>query len=189
MLLLKFQSQRIHRLWADCVRFHGKPCPLLALGVRVCDTALTKLELTDPAPDRLICVSEHDGCCVDAIQIGLHCTAGKKHLLYYKTGRLIFTVYDLVSGRSVRVCAKPEIAATVRSRRPQDILSAPEEHLFYFEQAHPLTHHTLEKVRKACGASPEDVPNRPAGVQDCPDQFQKFDLPDNVLGRPARRRR
>ena len=106
-----FLRSRIRRLWTDSLRFHGKPCTLLALGVRVCDTAMTHLGLSDPGWDRLVCVSEHDGCCVDAIQMGLHCTSGRKHLLYYKTGRLIFTVYDLESGASVRICALPELAA------------------------------------------------------------------------------
>ena len=189
MFLKSAKKDRVQTLWESAVRFHGKPCPLLALGVRVCDTALTKLNIADPEADRLVCVSEHDGCCVDAIQTGLHCTAGKKHLLYYKTGRLIFTVYDLVSGNSVRVCAQPELAETIRAQRPQDILLAPEAQLFYFEEAHPLTRHTLDKVSKACGANPEGIPSRPAGVQDSPDQFGSFDLPDNVLGRPARCRR
>ena len=189
MFLKSAKKDRVQRLWERAVCFHGKPCPLLALGVRVCDTALTKLNIAEPEADRLVCVSEHDGCCVDAIQAGLHCTAGGKHLLYYKTGRLIFTVYDLVSGDSVRVCAQPGLAETVRTRRPQDILSAPEKQLFYFESAHPLTRHTLDKVSRACGANPEGIPSRPAGVQDSPDQFVSFDLPENVLGRPTRRRR
>ena len=68
-------EDRIARLYGNCVRFHGHDCPLLALGVRVCETALERLKLEDPAPGRLVCVSEFDGCCVDAIQIGLHCTA------------------------------------------------------------------------------------------------------------------
>ena len=72
-----FLRSRIRRLWTDSLRFHGKPCTLLALGVRVCDTAMTHLGLSDPGRDRLVCVSEHDGCCVDAIQIGLHCTSGR----------------------------------------------------------------------------------------------------------------
>ena len=118
-----FLRSRIRRLWTDSLRFHGKPCALLALGVRVCDTAMTHLGLSDPGWDRLVCVSEHDGCCVDAIQMGLHCTSGRKHLLYYKTGRLIFTVYDLESGASVRICALPELAEAIPTMTARQILS------------------------------------------------------------------
>ena len=188
MLFKCAASRSVERLWAASVQFHGKACSLLALGVRVCDTALTKLGLSEPETDRLICVSEHDGCCVDAIQIGLHCTAGKKRLLYYKTGRLIFTVYDLAAGTSVRICVSPELADRLRAMEARQILTMPEKRLFYFEQALPLTQRTLDKVRRACNAPAESVPLRDAGVQDSPDQFRRFDLPDDGSRRsPARR--
>lgn len=172
-----FSHSRVQKMWADCVRFHGKPCPGLALGVRVCDTALKALALEEADPGRLVCVSENDGCCVDAIQIGLHSTVGKKHLLFYKTGRLIFTVYDLVSGGSVRICTRPEIAERIPRMTPAEILSLPEDKLFSFEEARPMTPRVEAKVRRACNAAAEDVPPRYSGVQDCPDQFRKFDLP------------
>ena len=181
-------SARIRTLWADSVRFHGKSCSLLALGVRVCDTAMTHLGLSDPEKGRLVCVTEHDGCCVDAIQIGLHCTSGGKHLLYYKTGRLIFTVYDLQSGDSVRICAHPALAERIRALPTAEVLTMPEERLFFFEQAHPLTQRTLDKVHRTCSAPSEEVPARDAGVLDSPDQFRKFDLPDDGIRRTLRRR-
>ena len=165
---------RIQTFWTNSVQFHGKPCSILALGVRVCDTALRKLKLTEAEPERLVCVSEYVGCCTDAIQVCLHCTAGKKHLLYYKTGRLIFTVYDLFSDNSVRICAKPEITEKLRSISSEQILSLPEEALFYFEDAHPLTQRTTKRVSKPCDAPPESVPYRDAGVQDSPEQFLKL---------------
>lgn len=168
-------EDRIARLYGDCVRFHGHDCPLLALGVRVCETALDRLKLEDPALGRLVCVSEFDGCCVDAIQIGLHCTAGAKHLLYYKTGKLIFTVYDLETGTDVRICARKEIAEDIRQMEPEAVLAAPEDALFTFEKAHPLTPRTLAKVRRTCTTPAPSVPHRISGVQDCPDQFRKFD--------------
>lgn len=179
---------RIQTFWTDSVRFHGKPCAILALGVRVCDTALKRLGLACPEPERLVCVSEYVGCCTDAIQVCLHCTAGKKHLLYYKTGRLIFTVYDVKSGASARVCARAEITQTLRERSPEEILSLPEEQLFYFETAHPLNQRTLNRVRRACDAPTEGIPYRDSGVQDSPDQFRRFDLSDSGTGRLPRRR-
>lgn len=178
---------RVQDIWKACIRFHGKPCSALALGVRVCDTALTKLTLNEAETDRLVCVSENDGCCVDAIQVGLHCTAGKKHLLFYKTGRLIFTVYDLVSGGSVRICTRPEISGRIRSMRPEEILALPEDKLFYFVDARPMTPRVEDKVRLACNAPNEDVPPRDSGVQDSPDPFGKFDLPSNSACRTSRR--
>lgn len=178
---------QIQKIWKESVKFHGKSCSTLALGVRVCDTALQKLDLKEPGTDRLVCVSEHDGCCVDAIQVGLHCTAGKKHLLFYKTGKLVFTVYDLVTGNSVRMCTKPRIAEAIRTIPASDILSMPEADLFFFEEARPMTQRVEDKVRLACNAPDEDVPSRDAGVQDSPEQFGKFDLPSNGACRTSRR--
>ena len=163
-------------LWSEALTFHGQACPLLALGVRVCQTALGKLGLETAEPGRLVCVSEFDGCCVDAIQVGLHCTTGTKHLLFYKTGKLIFTVYDLAAGTSVRICTQPKLSDTIRELEPEEILNAPEEALFFFEQAHPLTRRTLDKVSAACTTPAPAVPDRTSGVQDCPDQFRKFDM-------------
>lgn len=168
---------RVYRLWKQCVRFHGKPCAQLALGVRVCDTALDKLGLKEPEEGRLVCVSESDGCGVDAIQVGLHCTIGKKHLLFYKTGKLIFTVYDLYTEKSVRICTRQELAERIHEAQPGEILNLPEAELFYFEEARPMTQRVKAKVSLACSAAGEGVPQRSSGVQDCPDQFRKFDLP------------
>lgn len=189
-MLRKYSVQkRIRSFWADSVRFHGKPCSILALGVRVCDTALRKLELSAPEPEQLVCVSEYVGCCTDAIQTCLHCTAGKKHLLYYKTGRLIFTVYDLYSEKSVRICARPEIVETLRELQPEQVLSMPEDALFCFEEAHPLSQRTRKRVCRPCDAPAESIPYRDSGVQDSPEQFLKFDLSDNAACRTARRRK
>ena len=182
------RNTRLKHIWEKSILLHGTPCPLLALGARICDTALEKLSLEDAGSSRLVCVSEYDGCCVDAIQAGLHCTAGTKHLLYHKTGRLIFSVYDLVTGASVRICARKEIEDSVRNMADWEILSLPEEQLFRFEEAHPLTKRTLEKVTKACSAPEDGIPERDSGIQDCLGQFSKYDLIDDGLARNTRRR-
>ncbi len=179
---MRFQNRslptRIRKIWAESVKFHGKACPLLALGVRVCDTALAKLDIKGaPRPDRLVCVSEHDGCCVDAIQTGLHCTVGKKHLLFYKTGRPIFTIYDLAGHHSVRICVREALAEQLPAMQPAKILTLAEDALFQFEEARPMTPRVEAKVRLACNAASEGIPPRFSGVQDCPDQFRRFDTP------------
>lgn len=168
---------RVDRIWRESLRFHGKACASLALGVRVCDTALSRLGLDAAEPGRLVCVSECDGCCTDAIQVGLNCTVGKRHLLFYKTGNLVFTVYDLIGGGSVRMRTCQEVAERIHEIRPDEILSLPEATLFRFEEARPMTHRVWERVTKACDAPGEQVPPREPGVQDCPDIFRKFDQP------------
>lgn len=90
---------------------------------------------------------------------------------------LIFTVYDLADGNSVRVCTKREIAEKLPTMKPEDILSMPEAQLFYFEEARPMTCRVEAKVRLACNAAGEDIPPHFSGLQDCPDSFRQFGQP------------
>ena len=173
--MLFHKRTRIDAIWRDSLRFHGRACANLALGVRVCDTALSHLELEAADAGRLVCVSETDGCCVDAIQVGLHCTVGKRHLLFYKTGKLIFTVYDLVGGGSLRMVTHQALADRIHAMKPEEVLAMPEEALFAFEEARPMTPRVWERVTKACDAPGEQIPPRESGVQDWPDVFRKFD--------------
>lgn len=171
------KKDRIQTLWRDAVAFHGESCQWLALGVRVCDTALTHLQIENPKPGRLVCVSEFTRCCPDAIQIGLRCTIGRRHMLFYKTGKLIFTVYDLNTGDSVRMLTRPEVTARMQALLPEEILSMPEWKLFTFEEARAMTQRVRLRVTRPCGFRDDRIPQREAGVQDSPDNFRKFDFP------------
>ena len=73
------------------------------------------------------------------------------------------------------MCARKEIADTIRDRDPEEILAMDEDALFTFEQAHPLTSRTLAKVARTCTSPAPSIPHRTSGVQDCPDQFRRFD--------------
>ena len=168
-------SPKTQKIWNEAVLFHGKPCSELALGVRVCTTALDHLGIEAPCINRLVCVSELDGCCVDAVQIGLHCTIGKKHLLFHRTGMPVFTVYDLETDRAVRMRVLPDLDFHTLS--PLTILRLEEKELFTFENAHPLTAKTRHKVLSECNSPLEDPPQRTSGLQDSPDFFRAFDEP------------
>lgn len=177
---------RIAEIWQESVAFHGRPCRTLAVGVRACDTALSHLGLDRAVQMRLVCVTESSSCCVDALQVGLRCTTGTKHLLFYRTGRLIFTVYDLQTGNSVRMLCKLDL--TGEDIPIRDILTMPEADLFDFEDAHPLTTRVLNKISRACAASTKNVLPRFSGVQDSPDAFRQFDTQNSDLGLPRRPR-
>ena len=163
---------RRRRLWRRSVRFHGRACRELALGVRACETALDRLGLTRADPMRLACVTERDGCCVDAIQACLGCTLGKKHLLFYRTGKLIFSVYDLETGDSVRIRTREE---GLWDKTPEQILRLETEELFAFEEAHPLTARVLRKVNRGCGPRREESPRLHGSFQDSSEPFRDFD--------------
>lgn len=171
-------NEQVLKMWHSCVSFHGSECRNLAIGVRVCETVLRHLQLDLSDRTRVVCVSESDGCAIDAIQVCLGSTIGKKHLLFFNTGKLVFTVFDLKSDQSIRVCTRPEVANDEICHTIPDILMAPEETLFYFEPAHPLTPRTLEKVNKNCKSEPELPPERYGNYRDSIDLFYAFDDPN-----------
>lgn len=165
-------SMQIQSLWEASVAFHGMACTNLAIGVRVCDTALRRLGLSTVDRNRLVCVSETDNCCVDAIQSGLGCSIGKKHLLFFNTGRMIFSIYDLVTNVSLRICVRPEVAADCSSEK---ILAMDEDSLFYFEEARPMTPKVLKKVNRGCFHKEGEAPHVNGSVQDSLEPFWEFD--------------
>ena len=161
-------------LWEQSVAFHGRACRDLAIGVRVCDTVLNRLGLdTDSCRERLVCVSESDGCAVDAIQAGLGCTMGKKHLLFFNTGRLIFSVYDLESDRSLRLCVRDQVVEG--SFGPREILDMATEELFYFEEARPMTVRVRKKATRGCTGGMEAVLRPMGSIHDSLEPFREFD--------------
>lgn len=172
--MLLHRQTRLERLWTQAKELHGDSCILLALGCRVCDTALKHLGLEDPAPRQLVCVAESVNCAVDAISLGLKCTIGQRHLLFYKTGKLIFTVYDLHSSASVRMLTRQDVADRLDAMTAEELFTLPEEALFTFEPARAMTPKVLERVR-VCPTHHKPIPQRERGVQDSPDGFRKFD--------------
>ena len=173
--MLDHITPKTQKIWNTAVLFHGKPCSELALGVRVCTTALDHLHIESLSPNRLVCVSELEGCCVDAIQVGLQCTIGKKHLLFHRTGMPVFTVYDMETDASVRMRVHPEI--DIHALSPETVLRLSDSELFSFEIANPMTAKTRNKVLTECSAPLEEPPQRESGLQDSPDFFRNFDEP------------
>lgn len=168
------QNRLAASLWERSVAFHGRACRDLAIGVRVCQTALERLGLDETnCRERLVCVSESDGCAVDAVQASLGCTMGKKHLLFFNTGRLIFSVYDLQTDRSIRLCVREQVAEG--NFAPEEILAMRTEELFSFEEARPMTVRVRKKATRGCTGGTECI-SRPMGsIHDSLEPFREFD--------------
>jgi formylmethanofuran dehydrogenase subunit E len=91
-------------LWKRAVDFHGHACPGLAIGCRMAAEAAEHLGLASPSSDEeIVCVSETDACCVDAVQAVLGCTLGKGNLLLRPRGKAAMSVYNRESGKGCRV--------------------------------------------------------------------------------------
>lgn len=83
--------------WDRAVAFHGHECPGLAIGFKAVEGVIAEFGLDAsqlPAIDEeLVCITENDACCVDAIQSLLGCTFGKANLIPRLRGKMAFSFY------------------------------------------------------------------------------------------------
>lgn len=83
--------------WQRAVAFHGHECPGLAIGFKAVEGVIAEFGLDAsqlPAIDEeLVCITENDACCVDAIQSLLGCTFGKANLIPRLHGKMAFSFY------------------------------------------------------------------------------------------------
>lgn len=117
-------------MWDKSVEFHGHACPGLAIGYRVAMEVVKLFEISSSSDEELVCVTENDACCVDAIQRILSCTIGKGNLIYRGTGKMAFSFFDRKTGRKVRFYLKPASKDMSREERQEFILKAPFEDIF-----------------------------------------------------------
>ena len=121
--------------WKKAAAFHGHECPGLAIGFKACEGAIAELGLDDshlPALDEeIVCVTENDACCVDAIQALLGCTYGKANLVPRLRGKMAFSFFDRSNGKAVRLCLKPDCGAGMtREGYQAHLLETPYADLF-----------------------------------------------------------
>ena len=59
--------------------------------------------------EELVCISETDACCCDAIQVLTGCTFGKGNFIYKDIGKMAFTFISRSSSIGVRLSMKPGV--------------------------------------------------------------------------------
>jgi formylmethanofuran dehydrogenase subunit E len=81
---------------------HGHLSPGVALGLRMTEIALSKLNL--PKGSKLLFgVSETNRCLPDAVQVGAGCTLGHNNILIVNYGKLALTLANNATKEGVRV--------------------------------------------------------------------------------------
>jgi formylmethanofuran dehydrogenase subunit E len=85
------------------IQFHGHLCPGLALGYRVAKAALRELKAERPRDEELVAIVENDSCAADAIQYITGCTFGKGNFQFRNYGKHVYTFYNRVTGKGVRI--------------------------------------------------------------------------------------
>ncbi|MCP4116623.1 MAG: formylmethanofuran dehydrogenase [Desulfobacteraceae bacterium] len=82
------------------IEFHGHSCPGLAIGIRLAELAIERLDIANsPSP---LCVAETDMCALDAVQFLTGCTYGKGNLVHKDYGKSGFTFFDRSRGKGFR---------------------------------------------------------------------------------------
>jgi formylmethanofuran dehydrogenase subunit E len=89
--------------FAEVVKFHGHVCPGLALGFRVAELAVAKMDLHRSDDEELVAIVENNSCAVDAIQMVTGCTFGKGNLLFRDYGKQVYTFIKRATGESLRI--------------------------------------------------------------------------------------
>lgn len=119
--------------WQRAVAFHGHECPGLAIGFKAVEGVIAEFGLDAsqlPAIDEeLVCITENDACCVDAIQSLLGCTFGKANLIPRLRGKMAFSFYvrdaDSAQGtaNATQGAANAAKAATTRENAAANVVN------------------------------------------------------------------
>ena len=130
-----------HSFWDKAVAFHGHECPGLAIGYKACEAVIAEFNLdaqTLPAIDEeLVCITENDACCVDAIQSLLGCTYGKANLIPRLRGKMAFSFYTRDTGKAVRLYLKPDLGqGMMRDEFKAYLIETPYTELFEIKKPH-----------------------------------------------------
>ncbi|NLL73625.1 MAG: formylmethanofuran dehydrogenase [Clostridiales bacterium] len=120
----------IEEFWERARKFHGHECPGLAIGVKVCEAAIKKMNLSPSIDEELVCISENDACGVDAVQVLMGCTMGKGNLIYKQTGKQAFTFINRDKGQSMRFYLKARNEGMERSEYQEYLLKTPIDKVF-----------------------------------------------------------
>lgn len=95
--------------WERAIEFHGHVCPGLAIGYKVSEIALKKLNELRSPDEELVAIVENDACGVDAVMVLTGCTLGKGNLIYRDLGKQVYTFGSRNSNRALRISVNGEI--------------------------------------------------------------------------------
>jgi formylmethanofuran dehydrogenase subunit E len=125
-----------NEIWRKCVEFHGHECPGLAIGFKVCEAVRLKMGITFSMDEEVVCVTENDACCVDAIQFLAGCSVGKGNLVYRGRGKMAFSFFNRKSGDAIRIVLKNSFPLDNPDRAAvqEAVLQASPDELFDFKE-------------------------------------------------------
>ena len=166
-------------LWEKCVEFHRHECPGLAIGYKASEAAKEKMGLSFSKDEEIVCVTENDACCVDAIQVITGCSTGKGNLIYKDAGKMAFSFFNRKNGETLRLVLKSLNRTGDREKFKKYILNASCDELFDFKKPN---FNVPEKARLfkniACEVCGESTAENKIRIMDdkkvCGDCFKEY---------------
>ena len=95
---MKFDNE----LWEKTIEYHGHKCPGIAMGFKICEGAVAKMDIK-PLEDDVVCISENNTCPADAVRFILGCTEDNKKLDYRPSDKLAFSFFDKTNGKKLKI--------------------------------------------------------------------------------------
>ncbi|MBF0200176.1 MAG: TraR/DksA C4-type zinc finger protein [Desulfamplus sp.] len=96
------------------IEFHGHTCPGLAIGIRLSELAMTRLNIHEAKGK--VCVTETDMCALDAVQFLTGCSFGKGNLVHKDYGKSGFTFFNRDTGRGFRALFREDFRESAPDR-------------------------------------------------------------------------
>jgi formylmethanofuran dehydrogenase subunit E len=120
------RSRDLEGLLRQAEGFHGHRCPMLALGVKAGQYALSYLYPPDPGhghshgpgPGAVVALLEGSNCLVDGIQMVTGCTLGNNGLILKDLGKAAVTIARRHDGAAVRLAVRPDFREGMLARYP-----------------------------------------------------------------------
>ena len=89
----------------------------LTLGYLAAKLGLECLHEQRALDEEIVCISETDACCCDAIQVLTGCTFGKGNFIYRDIGKMAFSFFSRQSGVGIRLSMKPGVTDAPEEER------------------------------------------------------------------------
>ena len=154
------------------------------IGYQAAQYARQLLQVDVSDNEQLVCISEHDACGVDAIQVLLGCSIGKGNLLFHVVGKQAFSFYNRATGESVRLVLKPKPAGMTPEESARYYFDHDCQELFWVKEtklplpapAKIFDSYDCECCGEKTGANWIRLVNGRKLCLDCCEQYNRFDV-------------
>ena len=112
------QSGDLPGLLRQAETLHGHLCPMLVLGVKAGQYAMTYLDRRNIGREEVVAIVETNNCFTDGIQMVTGCTFGNNALIFKDLGKTAVTVARRADGAAVRMVVRADYRQQLFTKYP-----------------------------------------------------------------------